>query len=164
VGVNSNIRSNHQNPNTDPRKKWFAEDGLLISTSKRKLLIPLVSTKTIKPARWSVKTAFCQVLFFLSIKFISSADQVTKKMSKSEIDKKRAREIAMGPAKGIPMTAFMMWMSGDGVNIFSMSIVFYTAFNAIKSIIGVNKGGFTFDFFCPLLSYFGSLFSIDKKK
>eukprot|EP00299_Pterocystis_sp_00344_P013386 c6553_g2_i1.p1 GENE.c6553_g2_i1~~c6553_g2_i1.p1 ORF type:complete len:159 (+),score=21.49 c6553_g2_i1:39-515(+) len=68
-----------------------------------------------------------------------------KKLSKEALDKKRAWAIALAPAKNIPMTMFMMWMSGDSVNIFSMSIVFFTAFNGLKSLFTVNSAFKGFD-------------------
>ena len=37
------------------------------------------------------------------------------------------------------MTGFMLWMSGNGVHIFSIMITFYAIYNPIKSAIGVNS-------------------------
>ena len=36
------------------------------------------------------------------------------------------------------MTAFMLWMSGSGVHIFSIMITFYAVYNPIKSAFTVN--------------------------
>lgn len=35
---------------------------------------------------------------------------------------KKAWEAAMAPAKALPMNAFMLWMAGGGVQIFSIMI------------------------------------------
>lgn len=41
-----------------------------------------------------------------------------EKIDDSPIRVKKAWEIALGPGKSIPMNAFMMWMSGNTVQIF----------------------------------------------
>ena len=37
------------------------------------------------------------------------------------------------------MTGFMLWMSGNGVHIFSIMITFYAIYNPIKSAFSVNS-------------------------
>lgn len=55
----------------------------------------------------------------------------------------KAWEVAKGPGKGILMTAFMLWMAGGGVNIFSMMITMYAIINPVKAIVGTNGGTLT---------------------
>jgi len=45
---------------------------------------------------------------------------------------KKAWDIALAPAKSIPMNAFMLWMSGGGVQIFSIMITGMLFFQADK--------------------------------
>eukprot|EP00301_Raphidiophrys_heterophryoidea_P005623 c12340_g2_i1.p1 GENE.c12340_g2_i1~~c12340_g2_i1.p1 ORF type:complete len:180 (+),score=37.13 c12340_g2_i1:53-541(+) len=59
--------------------------------------------------------------------------------SKRDLNKKRSRATALAPGKNIFMTLFMLWMSGNSVNIFSIMITFYTGFGAIKGMLSVNK-------------------------
>jgi hypothetical protein len=47
-------------------------------------------------------------------------------------------EIAYAPGKNLPMTAFMLWMSGAGVHIFSIMMTAMAMFNPIKGIMNVN--------------------------
>lgn len=51
----------------------------------------------------------------------------------------KAREIAWSPGKNFMMTAFMLWMSGSGVHIFSIMITFYAVYNPIKSAFTVQQ-------------------------
>ncbi|KAI5451717.1 hypothetical protein NCC49_001366 [Naganishia albida] len=41
----------------------------------------------------------------------------------NELKMKKAWEVALSPAKSLPMQAFMLYMSGSGIQIFSMGIV-----------------------------------------
>ena len=47
--------------------------------------------------------------------------------------------IATGPGKQIMMNGFMMYMSGNTLNIFSISITSMAIMTPIQSIFGVNK-------------------------
>lgn len=51
----------------------------------------------------------------------------------------KAREVAWSPGKNFMMTAFMLWMSGSGVHIFSIMITFYAVYNPIKSAFTVQQ-------------------------
>ncbi|KAG5651501.1 hypothetical protein H0H81_008395 [Sphagnurus paluster] len=59
--------------------------------------------------------------------------------SYNELKEKRAWEHAIAPAKALPMQAFMLYMSGSGVQIFSMGIVFMLLFTPFKNIAGMNE-------------------------
>ncbi|KAF8894757.1 hypothetical protein BD779DRAFT_1502757 [Infundibulicybe gibba] len=51
---------------------------------------------------------------------------------------KRAWDLALSPAKSLPMQAFMLYMSGGGVQIFSMGIVFMLLLSPFKNVAGIN--------------------------
>ncbi|KAI8321224.1 DUF1077-domain-containing protein [Martensiomyces pterosporus] len=54
-----------------------------------------------------------------------------------ELRAKKAWEVAMAPGKTLPMQAFMAWMSGTGVSIFSIIItgmILMTPFRTIMSV------------------------------
>ncbi|KAH6919105.1 endoplasmic reticulum protein [Coprinopsis sp. MPI-PUGE-AT-0042] len=55
-----------------------------------------------------------------------------------EIKAKRAWDFATGPAKSLPMQGFMLYMSGGGVQIFSMGIVFMLLMSPFKNIFAMN--------------------------
>ncbi|KAF8655816.1 hypothetical protein AX16_002901 [Volvariella volvacea WC 439] len=57
----------------------------------------------------------------------------------NELKEKRAWEMAYAPAKSLPMQALMLYMSGSGVQIFSMGIVFMLLLSPFKNIAGMNK-------------------------
>jgi hypothetical protein len=52
---------------------------------------------------------------------------------------KKAWEVATAPGKSIPMNGFMLWMAGNGVQIFSIMITGMLLFNAIKSLFAVQS-------------------------
>merc|ERR1712087_863039 len=62
----------------------------------------------------------------------------TKRADQTQLKIKKAKELAWQPAKSFMMTGFMLWMSGNGVHIFSIMITFYAIYNPIKSACGVN--------------------------
>ena len=51
---------------------------------------------------------------------------------------KKAWEVALAPLKGIPMTAIMMYMSGNSLQIFSIMMVFMAFKNPIMGILGTG--------------------------
>jgi len=63
---------------------------------------------------------------------------VAKKVDQTQLKLKKAKETAWTPAKNFMMTGIMLWMSGNGVHIFSIMITFYAIYNPIKSAVGVN--------------------------
>ena len=52
----------------------------------------------------------------------------------------RAWDFAISPAKSLPMQAFMLYMSGGGVQIFSMGIVFMLLLSPFKNLAAINSG------------------------
>ncbi|KAJ7778642.1 DUF1077-domain-containing protein [Mycena maculata] len=59
--------------------------------------------------------------------------------SYDQLKEKRALDFAIAPAKSLPMQAFMLYMSGGGVQIFSMGIVFMLLLSPFKNIAGINE-------------------------
>lgn len=51
------------------------------------------------------------------------------------IFRKRAWDISFGPFKSIPMNAFMLWMSGGSLQIFSVAITAMQLFSSVKIIL-----------------------------
>lgn len=74
----------------------------------------------------------------------SSTSKTPTKTSKAatasyeELKTKRAWDFAIAPAKSLPMQAFMLYMSGGGVQIFSMGIVFMLLSSPFKNLAGIN--------------------------
>ncbi|CEG38118.1 Predicted membrane protein [Plasmopara halstedii] len=56
-----------------------------------------------------------------------------------ELKKKRAMEIGMAPFKSLLQTGFMMWMSGNSINIFSIMITGMIVMNTAKSLFNMNN-------------------------
>jgi ER membrane protein complex subunit 4 len=52
---------------------------------------------------------------------------------------KKAWEVALGPIKSLPMTAIMMYMSGNSLQIFSIMMVFMAFKNPIMGILGTQQ-------------------------
>jgi hypothetical protein len=53
---------------------------------------------------------------------------------------KRAWDFAISPVKSLPMQAFMLYMSGGGVQIFSMGIVAMLLLSPFKNLSSMNSG------------------------
>ncbi|MCJ1301581.1 hypothetical protein MMC08_004382 [Hypocenomyce scalaris] len=52
---------------------------------------------------------------------------------------KKSWEIALAPAKQLPMNAIMMYMSGNSLQIFSIMMVFMLFKNPIQGILATNQ-------------------------
>ncbi|KAL8320283.1 hypothetical protein RB597_006838 [Gaeumannomyces tritici] len=52
---------------------------------------------------------------------------------------KKAWEVALAPIKGLPMTAIMMYMSGNSLQIFTIMTVFMAFKNPVAGIIGTAQ-------------------------
>lgn len=52
---------------------------------------------------------------------------------------KKAWEVALAPVKGLPMTAIMMYMSGNSLQIFSIMMVFMAFKNPIVGLMNTNQ-------------------------
>ncbi|KII89311.1 hypothetical protein PLICRDRAFT_160611 [Plicaturopsis crispa FD-325 SS-3] len=76
--------------------------------------------------------------------FSSSVSKGPSKASKGadssheKLKETRAWDFAIAPAKSLPMQAFMLYMSGGGVQIFSMGIVFMLLLTPFKNLAAIN--------------------------
>lgn len=52
---------------------------------------------------------------------------------------KKAWEVALAPVKSLPMTFFMMYMSGNSLQIFSIMMVFMAFKNPVVGLFGTNQ-------------------------
>ena len=60
--------------------------------------------------------------------------------SHEALKQKRAWDFAISPVKSLPMQAFMLYMSGGGVQIFSMGIVAMLLLSPFKNLSAMNTG------------------------
>ncbi|KAI0003384.1 DUF1077-domain-containing protein [Russula compacta] len=58
--------------------------------------------------------------------------------SHEALKKKRAWDFAISPLKSLPMQAFMLYMSGGGVQVFSMGIVAMLLLSPFKNLSAMN--------------------------
>lgn len=52
---------------------------------------------------------------------------------------KKAWEVALAPVKSLPMTAFMMYMSGNSLQIFSIMMVVMAFKNPLMGLVSTNQ-------------------------
>lgn len=52
---------------------------------------------------------------------------------------KKAWEVALGPVKSLPMTVFMMYMSGNSLQIFSIMMVFMAFKSPLVGLMNTNQ-------------------------
>ncbi|KAJ1301672.1 hypothetical protein OPQ81_008908 [Rhizoctonia solani] len=69
----------------------------------------------------------------------SPAQIKSKEESYEALKEKRAWDMAISPAKSLPMNAFMLYMSGNSVQIFSIGILVMLLLNPLKAIANINS-------------------------
>ncbi|KAI9732558.1 MAG: hypothetical protein M1834_003893 [Cirrosporium novae-zelandiae] len=73
----------------------------------------------------------------------ASKDQVAHTQASAEetdtLKLKKSWELAIAPAKQLPMNGIMMYMSGNGLQIFSIMMVFMLFKNPIQGLINTNQ-------------------------
>lgn len=52
---------------------------------------------------------------------------------------KKAWEVSLAPIKSLPMTAIMMYMTGNSLQIFSIMMVFMAFKNPLMGLMGTNQ-------------------------
>ncbi|KAI1318321.1 hypothetical protein EDD11_006834 [Mortierella claussenii] len=67
-----------------------------------------------------------------------------KGVKRSEMDQellkvKKAWDVALAPGKSLPMQGFMLWMSGNSVQIFSVAITAMLMFSPIKALMSMSQ-------------------------
>ncbi|KZV64091.1 endoplasmic reticulum protein [Peniophora sp. CONT] len=73
-----------------------------------------------------------------SAKAVSTKAVNDKAKAYEALKERRAWDFAISPAKQLPMQFFMLYMSGGGVQIFSMGIVAMLLFSPFKALAGIN--------------------------
>jgi len=76
---------------------------------------------------------------------VSQHSRQSTKVDTTDLKLKKAWELAKSPGKSIFMQAFMMWMAGSSVNIFSIMITVYAMIGPIRAIFGLNSAFSKFD-------------------
>ncbi|TRM59855.1 hypothetical protein BD626DRAFT_506636 [Schizophyllum amplum] len=56
-----------------------------------------------------------------------------------ELKEKRAWDFAIAPAKSLPMQAFMLYMSGGGIQIWNLGIVFMLMLSPLQALARINQ-------------------------
>jgi len=70
----------------------------------------------------------------------ASPDQVALQARRStDLKMKRAWDLALAPAKGLPMQAIMLYFSGSGVQIFSLGVIFMLLTSPISAVFNILK-------------------------
>uniref|UniRef100_A0A1D1XNT7 ER membrane protein complex subunit 4 n=1 Tax=Anthurium amnicola TaxID=1678845 RepID=A0A1D1XNT7_9ARAE len=73
-----------------------------------------------------------------NLKNKKDTQQVSTEKDQETLKIKKAWDAALSPGKNIPMNAFMLWMSGNGVQIFSVMITGMLFFQPIKALMGIE--------------------------
>jgi len=76
----------------------------------------------------------------------ATPDERPSEAKLTAIKRRRAMEMATSPGKQAAMTAFMMWMSGGGLHVFSIILLGMALWQPLKALSQVNA------FFAPLQS------------
>jgi Protein of unknown function (DUF1077) len=76
----------------------------------------------------------------------STADAAVN--SYEDLKTRKAWDFAISPVKSLPMQAFMLYMSGGGVQIFSMGIVAMLLLSPFKNLSFMNEGALMLSFCC----------------
>ncbi|KAJ1992109.1 hypothetical protein H4R33_001126 [Dimargaris cristalligena] len=69
---------------------------------------------------------------------LSSLDR-NKASADTTLRLKKAWDQSLAPAKSLPMNLFMMWMSGNSVQIFNLVITVMMFFQPVKALMGVQS-------------------------
>lgn len=73
-------------------------------------------------------------------KTTSASHSAAAAESYAKLKQRRAWDMAISPGKSLPMNAFMLYMSGGGVQIFSIGILAMLLLNPIKAVSTINTG------------------------
>ena len=62
-----------------------------------------------------------------------SHSEISSQSADPNLKIKRSWDLALGPFKQVPMSLFMMWMSGNTISIFPIMMVFMMMFRLIST-------------------------------
>ena len=68
----------------------------------------------------------------------SNNNTTTNIITNEKLKQTKAWTLAISPAKQLPMTAVMMYMSGSAVQIFSLSIVSMLVYQGLRGVLGTR--------------------------
>jgi len=69
----------------------------------------------------------------------TATDEEDDDAARVHLKLKKAWDIALAPAKTIPMNAFMLWMSGSGIQIFSILITGMLLMQPVRALVALPK-------------------------
>ncbi|TFK69620.1 DUF1077-domain-containing protein [Pluteus cervinus] len=94
--------------------------------------------RSLPPAPGFLKSARRHHFFISSAKGLDKAPTKAISDKQNKLKEKRAWDLAVAPAKSLPMQALMLYMSGGGVQVFSMSLIFMLLLQPFRNAIGMN--------------------------
>ncbi|KAE8537791.1 hypothetical protein D1P53_005847 [Cryptococcus gattii VGV] len=74
-----------------------------------------------------------------SSKHVQANDEALAKQARksTELRMKRAWDLALSPAKSLPMQAVMLYFSGSGIQIFSLGMIFMLLTQPISAVLNI---------------------------
>lgn len=70
----------------------------------------------------------------------SEAEVARRARQSTELRIRRAWELALSPAKSLPMQAVMLYFSGSGIQIFSLGMIFMLLTSPITAVLNIFNG------------------------
>ncbi|KAJ3410890.1 hypothetical protein HDV05_003108 [Chytridiales sp. JEL 0842] len=70
---------------------------------------------------------------------VSEDEQKAQEKNLTNLKMKKAWDVAIAPGKALPMNGFMLYMSGNSVQIFSVMVTVMLLFNAAKAIVAIQQ-------------------------
>ncbi|KAJ1666263.1 hypothetical protein GGF38_002901 [Coemansia sp. RSA 25] len=114
-----------------------------MASSNSRIYADFTSLVSSKPSRGSKSVVdpcgYDQAIASGSIASMSLAHGKSDGENDMALRAKKAWEVAMGPGKTLPMQAFMAWMSGTGVSIFSILITGMILMTPVKTIMSTQQ-------------------------
>ncbi|KAK0443769.1 DUF1077-domain-containing protein [Armillaria borealis] len=93
--------------------------------------------------KWGTRPPKCLIYRIMQLRFTNNnardPSSQTSSAAYDQLKERRAWDMAIAPAKSLPMQAFMLYMSGGGVQIFSMGIVAMLLWTPFKNIAGITE-------------------------
>ncbi|KAJ2803042.1 hypothetical protein H4R20_003046 [Coemansia guatemalensis] len=106
-------------------RRVYADFSPLVAKSK-------ASSKIVEPAGFDLKAA-------LGRADALAGTQTRNDEADTALRTKKAWEVAVSPGKSLPMQAFMAWMSGTSVSIFSILITGMILMSPLRAIMSVQQ-------------------------
>ncbi|BGP57467.1 hypothetical protein JCM8202_002024 [Rhodotorula sphaerocarpa] len=120
--------------------RWTLDYSPSTAASKVKVAVPPGYTPQAASAKSPARSTSS-----VSKSASSSSPAVKAGVDLDELRQQKAWELATSPAKALPMQAFMMYMSGSGIQIFSIMSVWFLLKQAVGGAMGVQQAFAGFD-------------------